>query len=98
MSVHCVYNTFGILYLKVELRKESSKNAYCICRVDQEFRLNLGKSNKMIIFMSLLATFNKINYFRSGSVIGLGIKPNHYGKVKLVQIFNIGLCIVLVYM
>ena len=56
------------------------------------FRLNLVKSRDIIIFGSLLTTFSKqVAYVVaawSSAIIGLGLKPNHHGQVKVVQILD----------
>ena len=55
----------------------------------QEFRLNLGKSSKMIIFTPLWATFNVSNNFGAAirlPKISLSRKPNHRNQVKSAQI------------
>ena len=52
------------------------------------YRLNLGESSKMVIFVSLLTTINVINGFWvtwSLPKIGSNLKPNHHDQVKLVQ-------------
>ena len=51
----------------------------------QGLRLNLGKSNKVIIFESILTNFNVSKNSRGGSIItmnGSNLKPNDHCQVK----------------
>ena len=59
------------------------------CKVYQGFRLNLGKNNEKIIFVSLLTTFKVSMIFGvTFSMLKTGscLKPNHHGQVRLDQI------------
>ena len=53
------------------------------------FKLNLGKHSKMIIFESLVTTFEACGTLEAAgavSNIGLSLKPNHRKQIKLVLV------------
>ena len=55
----------------------------------QEYRLNLGKCSKIIIFDTLLTTFDTNLFFKAAgkiAKIGSSLKPNHHNKVKIVEV------------
>ena len=63
----------------------------CFYSVYQGFRLNFGKNSKIIIYESLLTTFNvsAASFRAAQSLKEFGfslLKANHHNQVKLVQI------------